>query len=295
MVAEPRWTALSGPVLVVSKALSRPAGDRAGETRRMRALVIDCSGVARANGGNMSRIRLLMLSCMALLVVSAIGASSAFATFEKTAVECVTTGVPTVCLAESETGKLFEAKGTETILSSSIVTIKPSILKVASIGLEIECTSDGGEGEISQPEPLVKGYTLKKFFLTFKGCAVIGAHAAECKVVEPIKTKALAGTLSSENEIEAKPESGTTFAEIEIGNKTGTCPATIKGVNPVKGNQECSLPENKVDLKRHVLACAANGTSTHKTQLEFGSNLATFEGEASFEFTSGAFNDSVLS
>jgi hypothetical protein len=230
---------------------------------------------------------------MALLVVSAIGASSAFATFEKTAVECTTTGVPTVCLAESETGKLFEAKGTETV--TSVKATKPSILKVASLGLEIECKSDGATGEISQTAPLVSAYSLKKFVLEFKECAVIGAHAAECKVVEPIKTKPLSGVAQAENEIEAKPESGTIFTEIEIGNKTGTCPATIKGINPVKGNQECTLPENKVDLKVHLLACAPNGTSTHPTKLEFGTNPATFEGEASFELTSKAFNDSVLS
>ncbi len=236
----------------------------------------------------MSRIRLVLLSSMAVLVVSAIGASSAFATFTKTGEKCTGSGVPTVCLSGAEKGtELFEATGTETI--KNVTAKSPSILKVASLSLEIECKKDEATGTINQTEPLVKAYSLSKFVLTFSECAVKGAHAAECKVVEPIKTKGLAGTLLNEKEIEAKPETGEIFTEIEIGNKTGTCPATIKGINPVKGSQKCTLPKNSEALKAPVLACAATGSS-----LKFGSNTATFEGEASFELTAGTFSDSVL-
>ena len=226
---------------------------------------------------------------MAVLVVSAVGASSAFATFEKTAVKCEGAGVPTVCLSTVEKGtELFEAKGTESI--GSVKEVKPSIFKVASLELEIECTVNKATGQINQTEPLVKAYSLSKFDLDFESCKVIGKHAVECKVVEPILTKNLIGTLTDEKTIEASPESGEIFAEIEIGNQTGqTCPSTIKGINPVKGKQTCTLPENTVDLKVHKLACAATGSS-----LKFGSNTATFEGEASFELTAGTISDSVL-
>jgi len=236
----------------------------------------------------MSRIRLVLLSSMAVLVVSAIGASSAFATFTKTSVKCEGTGVPTVCLSTTEKGtELFEASGTESI--ANVKEVKASVLKVTSIGLEIQCTTDAATGQINQTEPLIKAYSLSKFVLKFSTCKVTGAHEKECKVVEPMTTKNLTGTLLSEKEIEAKPESGEIFTEIEIGNQTGqTCPATIKGVNPVKGAQICTLPENTVDLKTHKLACAAG------TKLKFGSNEATFEGEASFELGAGTISDSVL-
>jgi hypothetical protein len=237
----------------------------------------------------MSRIRLLILSCTVALTVGAAGASPAFATFEKTAVECTTTGVPTECLAESETGKLFEAKGTETGTGKAFGSLGLDF-KVESIGLEIQCTSLSVTLGISQTEPLVKGYRLSKVLYKFFECAVTGAHAAECKVVEPIVTKGLSGVSLSENEIELTPESGEIVSEIEIGNKTGTCPATIKGDNPWRGRLTCTLPENKIDLRVHRLSCKLTVGFGW-----FGFNAATAELGVSFEWTAKTFSDSVPS
>ncbi len=203
-------------------------------------------------------------------------------------VKCEGAGVPTVCLSATERGTdLFEAKGLETITDTK--AIQSWLVKVPAVGLEVVCKEANGTGTIDQSEPLVKAYEWTDLKLTFSQCAVEGTHAAECKVVEPIKTRGLAATLLSEKELDAKPETGEVFTEIEIGNKTGTCPATIKGINPVKGRQKCTLPKNTEAVKVTDVACAATGSS-----LKVGSNTTTLEGEASYELTAETFADSVL-
>ena len=167
---------------------------------------------------------------------------------------------------------------------------EPGPYPIQSIGLGIACKAISLIAQINQAEPLVKAYSLSKVLLKVTECKVTGAHERECKVVEPITTKALTGTLLSEKELEAKPEAGEDWAELEIGNQAGqTCPATLKGVNPFKGTQICTLPENAVDLKAHRVACAATGSN-----LRFGANNVTLEGELSFEPTAGTISDGVL-
>ncbi len=236
----------------------------------------------------MSRIRLVLSSSTAVFAVSVVGASSAFATFEKTVVKCEGSGVPTVCLSAVGKGtQLFEAKGTETI--TNVKEIKATIFKVSSLDLEVQCTADSATGQIDQTEPLVRAYSLSKYDLKWASCKVTGAHEKECKVVEPIATKYLSGTLLSEKEVELKPESGEVWTELEYGNQSGqTCPATIKGINPIKGAELCTVSENSVDLKVRKLVCPAG------TKLSFGANLVTLELEFSFELGAGTISDSVL-
>ena len=237
----------------------------------------------------MSRIKMLLLSCMAVVVVSAMVSSTAFALFEKTAVECKEPGISTLCLAETEGGKLFEAKGTENITGVKLTA--PSTLAVPSLKLTIECKAASATGIIEQPEPLVKSPLLMKLVISFSECVVTGEHAAECKVEEqPIKTKALDGEVleSEPNHVVFTPESGKIFTEITIGNKTGTCPSTIKGVNPVKGEELCILPNNAENKVVQLLAC------TETKGLEFGTNPAELLANAEFELEDKTPFDSVL-
>ncbi len=212
----------------------------------------------------MSRIKLFFLSSMAVMVVAAVGSSTALATFEDTTVECpqAGTGIPVLCLLTP----LKEAKGTETF-TSVILSGSESLLAVASLELHIVCTVANDAGTIEQPEPLVKAPLLMKTIITFKECEILNEGTAKlgekCEVQnKEIKTKEIDGEpLPTEPEhIEFKPETGEIFTEITILNKTGqTCPATVKGVNPVKGEQLCTLLTNTEDAETHVLDCLEEG------------------------------------
>jgi hypothetical protein len=234
----------------------------------------------------MSRIKLLVLSCIAAIAVGAVVSPSAFAAFEETAVECKNEGLPGICLAKTEAGPLLEARGTEEIAGTKLKAGTTAVLTSSGIGLVIKCKKANATGELEQAEPLVKAGLLMKTVISFSECAVTGAHEAECKVVEPIKTKPLDGELKSATEVLFTPESGRIFTEIEIGNKTGTCPATIKGINPVKGEQTCNLPEKTKDERLQALNCTTTGS-----KLEFGTNAATFAAEAEFGLKSESFFD----
>ncbi len=212
----------------------------------------------------MSRSRLLFLSSMAVMVVAAVGSSTALAAFEDTTVECpqAGTGIPVLCLLSP----LKEAKGTETF-TSTILSGSEALLQVASLEFHIVCTVANGAGTIEQPEPLVKAPLIMKNTLTFKECEILNEGTAKlgekCEVQnKEIKTKEIDGeTLSTEPQhLEFKPETGEVFTEISIGNKTGqTCPAFIKGLIPVKGEQLCTLLTNTEDAETHVLDCLEEG------------------------------------
>ncbi len=239
----------------------------------------------------MLRSRFLLPVTLTVLAVSASASSTALASFEKTGVKCEA-GIPTLCLAATEGGALFEAKGSETYTGKLVVGTE-ALLAVASLGLVIACNKDASTGEIEQSEPLIHAVIAKKGFLTFSECAVRGAHEKECKVVEPIKTKALKGAVIDEMPISAgtvEPETGTIITELEIGNQTGQlCPATIKGVNPVKGSDLCIGIEAEADKAVHTGECKAEGS-----KLEFGTNKATFECKTEGELTSKLLSDVSL-
>jgi hypothetical protein len=120
-----------------------------------------------------------------------------------------------------------------------------------------------------------------------------GEHRVQCNVVEPIKTKGLDAVplFSEPRHLELTPEAGP-FAEIEIGNQTGqTCPATIKGVNPVRGEQLRELEQPSEDLVSQELECTAAGSVG---TLFLGTNAVTFEGLVERETTDKWFWDAIL-
>jgi hypothetical protein len=231
------------------------------------------------------------MGCVVAMLFAAVGASSAFAEFTE-GETCGTTGIPTVCITKTEGGVLKEAKGEE----KGLITETEEAAKLSVPSLELELSSPAVDCEapcqVDQLEPLVKVPTLLAK-LVFLEVTVVGALAAKCKVVSPITTKSLVGTALNEKEIEFKPESGEIFTEVEIGNQTGqTCPATVKGINPVKGTDVCEVLNNNVNQKSHLLKCS---TTNAKTKLEFGKNPATFSTLVELELELPWFWDLVLS
>jgi len=241
----------------------------------------------------MSRLKLLLSSILVVFAVSAIASSSASATFTDTGVECKEEGIPTVCLLTP----LAEAKGTEAI-TSKIDTGTESLLAVPSLGLHIVCTEANDTGTIVQTNPLVTAASIAKATIDFHGCTILNEPPEElgekCEVVEGlIKTELIVGSpnATEPQDLTFKAEKGTTFAVVSIKSKTGqTCPALVKGENPVKGEQLCTLEENKVDAETHLMTCLESGSK----ELKFGSNAATFLLEESIVLASKEPWDLVL-
>jgi hypothetical protein len=239
----------------------------------------------------MIRAKLLILVVAATTTTCLWASSVAFATFEKTSIKCES-GIPTACLAATEGGSKFEAKGKETYTGKLVPGTEAS-LDVPSIALDILCKKDASTGEVEQTEPLVNAVVARNGILTFSECHIAGEVGTKCRVTEPIKTKPLKGTVIDEMPISAgtvEPETGKTIAEVEIGNQAGqTCPATIKGINPVKGSDLCVSAEAEVDKVVHTGECRPEGS-----KLEFGANRATFECRAEAELTSKSLGDVSL-
>lgn len=247
----------------------------------------------------MSRFKMLTLCALTVLAVGAMSASSASATFTKTAVECKKEGVPGVCVAEKVGSALLEVSGSEPIKESTtkLESGTKAVLEVPALELTITCSKGKASGTLEQPEPLVKAGLLMDSVITFSECVLTSSQskaiAEDCKVVEPIKTKALQGEqLPTEPiHIEFTPESGKIFTEVEIGNVSGkTCPSTVKGINPVKGEQLCLITNGEENAVIHILACNSEGSE----KLEFATNPARFSMKLEFELTSSLPFDFVL-
>jgi hypothetical protein len=241
----------------------------------------------------MSRIRLIALSVFAMFAVGAISASTASAEFTLGA-KCEGAGIAAICFEKTAGEGLKEAVGTEPAkltLESGV----ESLLEVPNLNLHITCTVSTGTATASQPEPLVKVPVFKELLIKFSTCNILEALGEKCKVKEPIETKDLSGELlpTEPRHIEIKPESGTAFWEFTITN-TKECPATVLGINPVKGKLLCEfLPEAETtDATEQLVLCKHETNS--ETNLEFGSNPATFESEYEVGFELNWLYDLVL-
>ena len=67
----------------------------------------------------MARSGWALFGCVCAVVMLAVGASTASATFTKTTTKCLGEGMANVCLAEASEGELFEATGSETFTMKS--------------------------------------------------------------------------------------------------------------------------------------------------------------------------------
>lgn len=230
----------------------------------------------------MSRFKLIMMSVVAMFAVGAFASASASAI----------TPVYLVCLEKAGSGKKFEdrncAKENGSTGKFELVEVSEflgvngtggaSTLKTTLLSAEliIKCTKSKFTGEIG-PKGLSKGE------VTYEGCAAFSSPTAElanCEVPN-IKFKfidQLVEKSATVVEDEFKPESGSTFVEIEIKNK-GTKSCIQKGKFPVTGTQnaETELPSSGAKLLRELTF------KTSGSHLKFNGEAATYEGKVSID------------
>jgi hypothetical protein len=228
-------------------------------------------------------IALLASSLVGLLLLLGLTASPSFATFEITSIECKE-GVPTLCIEHN--GALFEAKGTETYVGKLVAGTEALMsAKFGETEIHIVCTTDESIGEIKQTEPLVAAVTAQGV-LKLGGCKLLEPLAAKCAVPESLTTNTLSGTVIDEMPVRqgvVKAAVGSTIIELEFKNATGgTCPATIKGVKRVAGEDTCETLEPEVDKVTQVGECLPAGS-----KLKLGENAAEFLCTAEVELSGG--------
>lgn len=213
----------------------------------------------------MSRIKLGILS--ALMVVSALAvsglatSSASAAVFELTAEPCSGTGIVALCWDSVNKGtNLRELKGSQTFEALKDVEEagEESLLltKLGELEVHIVCVDAHAEGTISQASPLVSTPTLSSPKIVFTECKLLETLGKKCKVPATLETKEITGTTPGVGEVLFKPTVGTTFIEFEISNNGAeVCPATVKGVRKITGEQTCLWLELEVDLPEHLLFC----------------------------------------
>jgi len=230
----------------------------------------------------MSRIRLLVMGCMVTcaVMISAIGASSASATFTLSEAECGA-GIPTFCYENTTNKKLFEFSGSEEF-TGKFEPETPNLLfaSFGGEGIRIECTEASFPGgTFNQASPLTAAATITTK-IDFNGCKMTEGPLKTCTIKPLIETSGITGTFPEETEIKTtkfSPSSGTIFAEITFeNNEAEKCPATIKGERAVKGKQTCNNITPGADAKVHLIECTTAGS-----ELTFNENKAEFD--ATFE------------
>jgi len=175
----------------------------------------------------------LAIVCCGLLA-SAVGASSASAAFELTAVKCNEGTIITLCWSEKVAGaELFELKGEEAFVAllDEHEVGEEHLLQVTLGGesVHITCTDTHAEGTAIQNEPLVKVGTVKVPKISFTTCSLLPEGAGlKCELTpasaKEIASKELIGTPKTDEEITFKPAVGEIFAEFGIQKKgTATC------------------------------------------------------------------------
>jgi hypothetical protein len=226
----------------------------------------------------MFRLKLIGVAVIATLLGTAIVASAASAAFTLTTTECKNTAptINTLCYATAEKGTtLFEFSGSEPIKATKEAgTVSTLTAKFGETEVVIECTAaETLGGELLQPEPLVKTPTLDVSSLDFTGCLLKGALEKKCLVPAALTTNAIVGTTDEEDgHIIFAPVTPPVFIEFEFSNNgTETCPATVKGLKKITGEQLCTLLNTSEDLKLHTLECAKAGS-----KLKLGENPAEF-------------------
>ncbi len=176
----------------------------------------------------MGRIRLIILSTLAVTAVSAAMAAAASAANHEYFIEGT-------AITASET--VSGSSGTSKLVAPSLLTI--------------ECTADTFTGTI---EP--KG--LSTATVKFTGCSVVGAST--CKVKEPIEftvNDKLTVFKFEPGDI-FEPAAGKAFVTITI---TGC--ATLEGTYTAEGKQQCELPAAETNQLEHEFVCKPEGSELH--------------------------------
>jgi hypothetical protein len=187
----------------------------------------------------MGKLRLVLLSALALLGIAAATASSASAAFELTATKCENTGKVSFCYETKEKGtELKELKGEETVEAKQIGKglLLTTFNKTSEV--HIECTETKLKGGLAiQLEPLVKATTLSAEAIVFGGCKVVtpkNCTIAATQTTTAIVAEAVNNAVVKEGVL-VKPATGTVFIEIQFLGEE----CLVKGKQPIGGSQIC--------------------------------------------------------
>ncbi len=221
----------------------------------------------------MSRIKLVLLSMVAMFGVSAVGAASASAHFFAA---CETRGVNEGQWSDSECSKAGgSANHTTKELASEFIEGESS--ETAEIGWTIASTRvtiGCGKTRVSEEEGSVEKGGKSKATILYSKCALYetstGKENTKCEV--PNITVKVKGELEgSPLTIKFGPETGSVLTELTI--KGAICVEKIANA-PMEGSMKCELPKAGAFTSLHSIICTA-----------VGSNLTIDHGKASLKWS----------
>jgi hypothetical protein len=213
----------------------------------------------------MTRIKLILLSMVAVLGISAVASVASAAAAE-----------PLTRYSVEGIGEIKEAL--EVTATVGTAQLSGFLLKAK---IMIECTKNKEVGGLIEPEGKSKGE------IVYEGCTLYSIHSikeslsANCRVTEPIKFKFLDLLIVGKGgliEDEFKPATGENFVEITVGNAPEkTC--LEKGTFPAKGTYTASLgAEGEVLKTLHELVFTSGGS-----KLTFNGEPASYTNRISLE------------
>ena len=236
-----------------------------------------------------NRIRVMLVSLLAVFAVSAVASASALAIPEFYTCQNAGAGAghftTNTCVTEGAPNE-FEWKGIPAALNvegtSGVSKLEGS---VAGLKLIIECPTDKtiGAAGTNQIEPAGKNKGEIEFGPLTERCKlfeILRGNKKEitaCKVA-PIKFKFVSALITgagSGPDIEFKPSGGgKLFVEIEI---EAGCAGGLSGKHAVEtkvanGGVVCALPEAEVGKEQHEIECSSTGDK----ELVFGASKASF-------------------
>jgi hypothetical protein len=179
----------------------------------------------------MSRLRLLLISALAVLAVGAVASASASAAFKKEFfVEKAAVTSPVGVVGGSSTTSKLEAK-------------------LFGVKVKIECASSTYTGTIAAAGASTGA-------ISFSGCTGKAGSKEKCKVAEPIQSELKDQLVEVKKALqdEFSPAAGEDFVTITIEAESGG-PCTVAGSFEVTGTQNCELPGSTVEALEHEIVC----------------------------------------
>ena len=230
----------------------------------------------------MTRIRLILLSMLAVFAASAIASASASAAgSEKDTPEGT---LPVFC---------SKGLADEDELGTTKVTSTGGIFKLEVTGEpSLECTAETDEATINSTETVAG--TDSKVKIKFTGCTVKGNP--KCTVqdsinktigtIEPVLLKSKLKALGGKIYDVFAPEAGTTFVTVEVKNK-GTETCVVKGTFKVEG-EACGLTSETLAKEAPLNSSKAIEEECKAAKkLELGKKAAFLNGESKQKLASG--------
>jgi hypothetical protein len=212
----------------------------------------------------MRRLKILLGGALLTLLVGNgyVFTSAASAGFILT-INCRPFGIPTLC---DEVGpeEYLEFEGeefylgsiavlTETLIESKLGTEEAHVVCIGTIDVH---------GLLVQLKPLVVEPSITATTIKFAGCSLLEPLGKKCSVSTELSTKELVGKFSgSPSTVLFAPKEGTTVMELAFTNHgTETCPATIKGIKKLTGEQKCTNVSPETAATEHEIDCLESGS-----------------------------------